>query len=166
MGMYTEFIFGCALSENTPKICIDALDYFINGEKKQPKYENPTTYAEQVYNDSYIERTSSVEEIEDFIERYEFGRLFACDSYYFGAIARANRFEKDHIDGRYHISTRANCKNYEQTIQHFLEYIKPYIVKGSGPLNVYAYVHYEETDYPTIYSLGGGKIIIDKTLSY
>ena len=35
MGMYTEFIFGCNLSKDTPKECIDALDFVINGEEKE-----------------------------------------------------------------------------------------------------------------------------------
>lgn len=41
MGMYTEFIFGCSLSKDTPKICIDALDYVINGENKNQSMRIP-----------------------------------------------------------------------------------------------------------------------------
>lgn len=40
--MYTELILGCSLSEKTPRILIEALDWVINSNKK-PKYENPKT---------------------------------------------------------------------------------------------------------------------------
>ena len=44
MGMYTEFIFGCELSKNTPKVCIDALDYVINGEEKDSHTSAPSPH--------------------------------------------------------------------------------------------------------------------------
>ena len=49
MGMYTELILGCSLSEKTPRILIEALDWVINSKKK-PKYENPKNYEEKIYN--------------------------------------------------------------------------------------------------------------------
>ena len=67
MGMYTEFIFGCELSKKAPKVCVDALDYVINGEEKKPKYENPEGFEQKRFNENYIERTTPIEEIEKFI---------------------------------------------------------------------------------------------------
>lgn len=155
MGMYTEFIFGCALSKDTPKICIDALDYVINGEIKHPKYENPETWEEKEYNEKFIERTSTDDEIQAFIGEYDFGRLFCSDSYYFGAPV-SRKFYQDYIDKTYRISTRANLKNYRQQIEKFIEYIKPYVIQGSGfDHNIFAYVQYEEAEFPTIYALDG-----------
>ena len=60
--MYTEFIFGCELSKNTPRVCVEALDFVINGEDKQPKYENPEGWEQKDYNEHYIDRTLPVEE--------------------------------------------------------------------------------------------------------
>ena len=154
MGMYTEFIFGCTLSEHTPKICVDALDTVINGDK-HPKYEEPKDWREQEYNKHFIERTTPEEEIREFIERYNLGKLFYCTSYYFGA-PPVRRFYYDYIDNGYHISTRSNLKNYDNEIEKFLEYIKPYVEQGSGyPHQIYAYVQYEEAEFPTIYAMDG-----------
>lgn len=162
MGMYTEFIFGCELSKETPNICVEALDYVINGEEKKPKHENPETWQEKEFNDNYIERTHTVEEINEFIEKYDFWRLFRCCSYYFGAANPTGRFKYDHISRSYHISTRADLKNYEGQIERFIEYITPYVKHGSGfPLGIFAYVQYEESPFPTIYSLGGTYYVND-----
>ena len=58
--------------------------------------------------------------------------------------------------GGYRISTRANLKNYKRQIEKFIEYIKPYIEQGSGfDHNIFAYVQYEEAEFPTIYALDG-----------
>lgn len=155
MGMYTEFIFGCSLSKDTPKICIDALDYIINGEIKKPKYENPETWEEKEYNNKFIERTSTDDEIQAFIGEYDFGRLFCSGSYYFGAPV-SQKLYYDYIDKTYKISTRANLKNYSNQIEKFIEYIKPYVVHGSGyGHNIFAYVQHEEAEFPTIYGVDG-----------
>ena len=147
MGMYTEFIFGCSLSKNTPKICIDALDYVINGENKKPGYEK--------YNKGFIERTSTDNEIQTFINEYDFRRLFCSGSYYFGAPVSKELYY-DYIDKTYKISTRANLKNYQNQIEKFIEYIKPYVVHGSGyDHHIFAYVQYEEDEFPTIYGTDG-----------
>ena len=153
--MYTEFIFGCTLSKNTPKICIDALDYSINGKDKKPKYDNPLLWSERFYNDRYIDRTEPIDEIEDFCEEYDFFRLFHSSSFYFGAAESIRKFYYEPIDDTYKISTRADFKNYDGKLEDFLEYIKPYVESGSGPKKIYAYVHYELDDFPTIYSLSG-----------
>ena len=152
MGMYTEFIFGCELSKNTPKVCVDALDYVINGEEKKPKYENPEGWEQKEFNDNYIERTTPVEEIEKFIEEYDFYRLFCSCSYYFGAANPVRKFEWDNISKSYKISTRADLKNYSKQIEKFIEYIAPYVEHGSGyEHRIFAYVQYEEDHFPTMY---------------
>ena len=152
MGMYTEFIFGCELSKDTPKVCVDALDYVINGEEKQPKYENPEGYEQKKFNDNYIERTTPVEEIQKFIEEYDMYRLFCSCSYYFGAANPIHKFHYDKISDAYHISTRADLKNYTGQIEKFIEYIAPYVISGSGyEHEIFAYVQYEEDEFPTLY---------------
>ena len=156
MGMYTEFIFGCELSKDTPKICIEALDYVINGENKQPRYDDPKDYIQKCYNDSYIDRTLPIEEIEAFINKYDFYRLFNSCSYYFGAANPISKFYWDNISKSYHISTRADLKNYSNQIETFIDYIKKYITQGSGyDHNIFAYVQYEEAPFPTMYGIDG-----------
>lgn len=155
MGMYTEFIFGCALKKDTPKVCIDALDYVINGEDKQPKYENPVDWDQKKYNERYIERTTPIEEIEAFIKKYSLWRLFTSSSYYFGAAHPTKQFFWDDIDRSYKISTSSDLKDYEHQIEDFVEYIRPFVDTGSGLHDIYAYVLYEECEFPTIYAKDG-----------
>lgn len=154
MGMYTEFIFGCSLSKDTPKECIDALDYVINGPDKEPKIENPKTYAEIKFNAGYIDRTTSDEDIQAFIDKFDLRGLMRSCSYYFDAPPVSSMYFDD-IDHAYHISSRANLKNYNHEIESFIEYIRPYINGGSGLKEVFAYVMYEEDEFPTIYTLEG-----------
>jgi hypothetical protein len=164
MGMYTEFIFGCELSKDLPKVCIDALDKSINDKYdeetgryiKKPKYETPQKYEEKKFNENYIERTTPDEEIDKFIEDYDFGRLFHSCSYYFGAANSYSKFHYDAISESYHISTRSDLKNYTNQVERFIEYIKPYVIHGSGYDNkIFAYVQYEEAPFPTIYGTTG-----------
>ena len=155
MGMYTEFIFGCELRKDTPRECIEALDYVINGEDKKPKYENPQNYEEKEFNENYIERTLSEEEIKTFINKYDLERLFWSSSYYFGAANPVQRFYYDNTSRAYHISTRADLKNGGH-IEDFIDYIKPYVKSASGyPHHIFAYVHYEEDPFPTMYGMDG-----------
>jgi hypothetical protein len=156
MGMYTEFILGAELSKDMPKICVDALDYVINGATKKPRYENPTTYEEERYNENYFERTHSEEEIEKFAEEYDMWRLFLSCSYYFGTAHPIGIFYYDSISNSYHISTRADLKNYESKIEKFIEYIRPYVISGSGyDHHIFAYSHYEEDAFPIMYGING-----------
>lgn len=154
MGMYTELILGCTLSKELPKGCIDALDFVINGEDKQPRYENPTGWEQKEYNERFIERTTPVEEIRAFIEEYDLRYILRGSSYYFGA-PPVCRLHYDHIDQGYRISTRANCKNYKLAIERFLKYISPFVISGSGEHEIYACVQYEEDEFPTVYSIDG-----------
>lgn len=155
MGMYTEFIFGCELRKDTPRECIEALDYVINGEKKKPKYKKPKNYVQKEFNENYIERTLSEEEIKAFINKYNLESLFWSSSYYFGAANPVHCFRYDNISRAYHISTRADLKNGRR-IEDFIEYIKPYVKSASGyPHHIFAYVHYEEDPFPTMYGMDG-----------
>ena len=144
------------MSKKTPKVCVDALDYVINGEEKKPKYENPEGWEEKRFNDDYIERTTPIEEIEKFIEEYDFYRLFGSSSYYFGAANPVRKFHYDSIAESYKISTRADLKNYTDQIEKFIEYIKPYVEHGSGyDHEIFAYVQYEEDPFPKMYGIDG-----------
>jgi hypothetical protein len=74
-------------------------------------------------------------------------------SYYFGVNRAVCKMWRDDITKCYHISTRANLKNYDGDIEAFLEWMKPFIDSGSGARDMYAIVIYEECEEPTIYYL-------------
>ena len=151
MGMYTELILGCDLAKDLPKICVDAIDTVINGVNKHPKYDNPQTYSEFEYNNRFIERTSSKDDINAFIKEYGLNAVLTGSSAYFPENLATFFRNRD----RYSISVRANCKNHYNRIGKFLKYLKSYVLYGAGPLNLYASVQYEDDMFPTYYFLDG-----------
>lgn len=138
--MYTELIFGATLKENTPTYVIHALDSVIN------------------------DRTNGdlPDEVKQFSDEYSLSKLIWCSSYYFGAHSNKPSFTFDKIANRWSISFRANCKNYQNEIEKFIEFIKPYVEYGSGTTNIFAIVQYEEDDYPTLYGTEGKYEYLDK----
>ena len=125
--MYTELIFGAELKKETPNEVIEALKYMLGEIQEKPKYF-PLL-------DGRCEG------------------LFQGSSYYFAINKPVKKMWLDDIDNCYHISTRSNIKNYENEIETFLEWIKPYIESGSGNRDMYAIVIYEDSSEPTIYFL-------------
>lgn len=124
MGMYTELIFGAELKKETPNEVIETLRYMVGDIEKPQKL------------------------------------AFDADrnplrggSYYFAVNKSVSKIWLDNIDNQWHISARANIKNYDNEIEQFLEWIKPWIEGGSGARDMYAIVTYEEDDEPTIYYL-------------
>jgi hypothetical protein len=127
MGMYTELIFGAALEKATPNIVIESLQYMMGMGTKPENFPLPEGRCEG---------------------------LFRGSSYYFGVNGPVNKMWKDH--GSWVVCTRSNIKNYGREIEAFLNWIEPYISKGSGIRGMYAIVTYEEGD-PEIYYLRKGE---------
>ena len=132
--MYTELIFEAELSKDTPKGLIDAFTT-VSGK------------------DTGIEVTSSKLEISNFIEKFDLNMLVNCCSAYFPAQHSFFNMYYNKYLNTYGIFIRSDLKNYEQQINEFLEFIKPYVVMGCGSNDIYAYVLYELDERPTIYSL-------------
>lgn len=130
MGMYTELILGIEFKKDTPEYIIEAIDCIIN--------EN------EIISD----------DAQKFIDEYALGSIFHGCSYYF-AVDRPNyAFWKDTYDDSWHLSSRANLKDGGR-IEKFLNFIKDYVENGAGPLGVFAYVQYEESEFPTIWTIDG-----------
>ena len=124
MGMYTELIFGARLKENTPKEVIDTLKYMVGDlEEKPEKLAFETSTGRNVLGES---------------------------SFYFGVHFPVTKFYYDGIVKAWTLSSRANIKNYDGEIDQFLDWIKPYIDRGSGNREMFAIKIYEEHDEPTI----------------
>lgn len=119
--MFTELILGCSLTKDLPKECVNALNNCIN---------------------------SSDVIIDDFSKKYELMDICYSESAYFGSSSNC-KFEE--YPDYYQLSIRSNLKNYFQEIENFLNYLKPYVLLGSGINNFYAIVTYEEDSYPTIW---------------
>ena len=134
MGMYTELIFEAKLSGDTPKDVIDAISLVCK-------------------DCANIKTTSSAFAIDNIIEHFDLWYLLTSNSAYFPAQYSYSRIYYNELEDTYSLFIRSDLKNYEKQIDKFLEYIKPYIVKGMGSKDIYAYVLYETGSEPTIYSL-------------
>jgi len=127
MGMYTELIFGAELKKETPNEVIEVLQYMLGQLEDKPiNFPLPDGRCEW---------------------------LFQGGSYYFAINNPVNKMWIDNTDKQWRISTRSNIKNYENEIQLFLDWIKPYVESGSGNREMYAIVIYEDSETPIIYYL-------------
>lgn len=131
MGMYTEIIFGANVVSTIPPIDKQALDYLFTDDTQVPL---------SLPNHPFFE-----------CDRWKW--LTTCSSYYFAVRNTHRSIVWDEISNTWNLSFRANLKNYNQEIEKFLDWIKPYIEKGSGTRDFYAIVCYEEQAEPTIYYL-------------
>lgn len=132
MGMYTELILGIEFKNDTPEYIIEAIDYDVNKQ-----YEGKIS-----------------DEAQKFIDEYELGLMLHGCSSYFAVDCPNYVFWEDKYDNCWHLSSRANLKNGGR-IEKFLNFIKDYVKNGAGPLKVFAYVHYEESEFPTIWTIEG-----------
>jgi hypothetical protein len=131
MGMYTEIIFGAGLKEETPKDVIDVIQRMVNG-------------------DDLIDNLPD----HDFFRSERKWLMKSGGSYYFPGILEA-KFWFDDISNNWFLHFRTNIKNYDNEIEKFLDWIKPYLGQGVGSRGggFYAIVTYEESEEPTIYYL-------------
>jgi hypothetical protein len=133
MGMYTELILGCRFKKDTP----DNLIY---------------TIAVLTGRENILLSLTSIKGKEYKMLWEKTRNPLNGDSYSFFPRPSC-MFWLDNITSQYYIQCRSSIKNYDNEIEKFLELIKPYIDRGVGELNIYAYVLYEENQYPTFYSL-------------
>jgi len=128
MGMYTELYLGTKLSGDTPPEVFALIEQAIEG--RHPLANLP--------DHPFFE-----------CERWSF--IFCGGgSYYFEAPCFQRLFEPDPIcDGARQLLIVVNIKNYAQEIQHFLDWIGPYIAEGGHV----GHMRYEEEDVPTLLEL-------------
>jgi len=73
--------------------------------------------------------------------------MLHCDSYYFDADTHST-LRYDDIIGSYFLCIRSNFKNYDDEIQSFIDWIRPYINKSEG--DFLGFWRYEEDEEPTL----------------
>jgi len=122
---YTELIFGAKLKKDTPKSVIETLKY-LTGENDKP---NKLDFKVKKYNP------------------------LLGSSTYFGVSQPVTKLTKESRDKTWLLSSRANISNEENEIEDFLNWIKPYVEKGSGENNIYAITIPIDSNSPTIHSL-------------
>lgn len=135
MGVYTEIIFGAEISTTNQQV-LDVLTYLLGDSD-----EIPAVLVSNLPDHPFFK-----------CDRWKW--IANTSSYYFGVNVSHRLFKKEpYKENCYIVSFRANIKNYSNEIEHFLNWISPYIVQGSGSRDFYAIVCYEEQDEPTIYYL-------------
>lgn len=129
MGHYTEFVFGVSLLSTTPKIVINVLDYLVNREEliNIPNHE--------------------------FFNCNRYSYIATSSSYYFGYSDSSSTFNSkaDNINNEYLLSIRSNIKNYDNEIDKFVDWIRPYVNSGSGSKELLGYKLSEESVIPYLF---------------
>lgn len=138
MGYYTEINFGASLRSDTPKNIIDTLRYIANRDTESDKNlesDDPVLIAD-----------------ENLIEKYHLWSVMRSCSYYFGISDSISKmwYSNCGFNGYWMISFRSSCKNYDRRLEKFVEWIRPYIDKGSGGKNIYAIITPED-GMPVLY---------------
>jgi hypothetical protein len=121
MGMYTEIYINADLKENTPKEVIQILLAICNGHMGDEVLKNKPS---------------------------RWRCLFANASYY-TPLTSCGQLSYSDIGGHYSILGKGDIKNYEDEIQEFFEWIKPYC-QNDYEESFIGYYRYEESREPTL----------------
>ena len=128
MGMYTELHFNAELKGNVPKNVIDTLKYMIN-KHNDIDFDPSQVFKHQLFS----------------TDRWPV--MLQCDSYYFSADTNST-LRYDDIAKSYFLCIRSNLKNYDGEIEHFIDWIHPYLDELEG--DYLGHYRYEEDDIPTL----------------
>lgn len=124
MGMYTEFHYNTQLKEDIPQDVLSILQFMLGEDERCP-----TLPKHPLFNTS----------------RWDY--MLRCDSCYFDADTHSTlRF--DDSSNAYYLCIRCNLKNYDDEIEHFINWIHPYIDKFKGEF--LGFYRYESNDQPTL----------------
>lgn len=130
MGMYTELICAFELKNDTPKEVLDILMFMLDEKEDHPELPNHPL----------------------FEEGSRWGFMLVCDSYYFDGTTHS-QLKVDYLHGHdkpmYYLTVRSNFKNYENEIDNFIDWLKPYIVKDKENMFI-GYKRYETENEPTL----------------
>lgn len=74
--------------------------------------------------------------------------LFTCNSHYFVPLSVV-KLQYNDIAGAWSLISRADLKNYDNEVEKFIDWIRPYL--DCSPGQMFAYSRYEEAAEPTIY---------------
>lgn len=131
MGMYTEINVCFDLYRDTSKEVIDILH-------------------------SLIDRTDKPDVLpgHKFFKCDRWYMVACCDSYYFDGSTNSKMIF-DAISKTWKVNIRANLKNYDSEIEHFLDWLVPYI-ETEGFIG---YTRYEEYENPTLVYIEDGKAV-------
>ena len=124
--MYTEVSLSVVFKKETPQQVIEILNWMCGKGEYNSEFPDHPIFK---------------------LDRTKF--MLRRSSYYFPQTIQP-MFE---FDEGWRLTARSNIKNYQNEIELFLNWIKPYIKSGSGSGDLCAVVIYEEQFEPTLYYL-------------
>lgn len=133
MGMYTELVCAFELKNETPNEILEILKYMTESFDSQDEIENLPNH--KLFEDG---------------SRWRF--MLRSDSYYFDGTT--NSFLKvDYLypeKPSYYLNVRCNLKNYNDEIENFIDWLKPYINYAGNNDYFIGYSRYEEAKEPSL----------------
>lgn len=135
MGMYTEILVTANLKQNVQNQVVEIIKHMIgtNRTDMPPLPKHP------------------------LFDSDRWDMLFCCTSYYFPG-ETVSRFRFDDISNQWHLTARANLKNYGGEIELFMDWIAPHI--DTQPGDFVGLSRYEETEWPTLWHVSDdGRIV-------
>lgn len=122
MGMYTELNIGVEFVEDIPENVVNILKFMVGDITDEPETTDHPLFE---------------------TERW---RMMLCsDSAYFAGHTDSS-LQYDDISRTYNLNVRCNLKNYDDEINQFLSFIRPYL-ETTGFLG---YTRYEEDENPRL----------------
>ena len=126
MGMYTELVFKASIREDVPDDVDAVLDFLFNTSLR------PT----QVPDHPFFQ-----------CDRWQM--IGRCSSFSHTPFALSQYADPNRPDAKGgYVFSRSDLKNYDHEVQHFLDWIDPYIDELSG--TCIGWTWYEDEDAPTL----------------
>lgn len=119
MGMYTELIIKCEIKKNLPSEVLEILNYLFGNTEDLPMHLPD----------------------HEFFACSRWSCIGRCYSYY-----HHPRVVNSFVEG--YLFSRSDLKNYEDEIEKFIDWIKPYVDEFKGKCIGWSW--YEEADEPTL----------------
>lgn len=138
MGMYTELIMATRIQNNQDVIPV--IEYMIGESDIKPNLPEHPLFKTR---------------------RWEY--MLRCDSAYFSGTTHSE-LECNNLGSSvklYYLTIRTNLKNYDNEIDHFLNWLSPYM-ETDGFLG---YTRYEEDDLPTLIFNDNGNIRYEQAVT-
>lgn len=126
MGMYTELHFNSELKKEIPASILNVLAFMVGIHEDEPK-ELPKHKLFNTTHWQYMLRTNSYSFDADTISTLKY----------------------DDISDSWYLCIRTNFKNYDSKIEHFIDWVMPYLNKYvTGEF--LGFYRYEEDEQPTL----------------
>lgn len=122
--MYTELHYNTELKRDVPDSVINILRYMLGETEDKPETPN-----------------------HDLFSCNRWRMMLKSDSYYFDADTHST-LRYDEISGSYYLCIRCNLNNYDNEIEKFCNWIRPYLEKQKG--DFLGFSRYEEDEAPEL----------------